>query len=224
MANMNSVVRARARTARAGVQRHVQPGQTSTASPPRWASSRKRSSRTPTRSTRASTCSRARRPRPPPYKAGAEDEYLGNAGTVSRSIGPGASVTINTDISSLLGNGAAAKDGKLLDTLRTISEHLLGGTVEDREALNSTDLKAIDANLETLTQLQATAGSVTNQLQVASSRIEDLETSLAKTLSNVQDVDVAKASIAFSNQQAAYEAALRAGASIVQESLMNFLH
>ncbi len=158
------------------------------------------------------------------YKAGAEDEYLGNAGTVSRSIGPGASVTISTDISSLLGNGSAAKDGKLLDTLRTISEHLLGGTVEDREALNSTDLKAIDANLETLTQLQATAGSVTNQLQVASSRIEDLETSLSKTLSNVQDVDVAKASIAFSNQQAAYEAALRAGASIVQESLMNFLH
>jgi flagellar hook-associated protein 3 FlgL len=158
------------------------------------------------------------------YKAGAEDEYQGNAGTISRSIGPGASVTVNTNISSLLGNGSGAEDGKLLDTLRTISEHLLGGTAEDREALNTTDLKAIDANLETLTQLQATAGSVTNQLQVASSRIEDLETSLAKTLSNVQDVDVAKASIAFSNQQAAYEAALRAGANIVQESLMNFLH
>jgi flagellin-like hook-associated protein FlgL len=33
-----------------------------------------------------------------------------------------------------------------------------------------------------------------------------------------------KASIDYSNQQAAYDAALRAGASIVQESLLNFLH
>ncbi|HEX5853075.1 MAG TPA: flagellar hook-associated protein FlgL [Solirubrobacteraceae bacterium] len=158
-----------------------------------------------------------------PYQPGAEDEYQGNVASISRAIGPGASVTINTDISSLLGNGSGAKDGKLLDTLRTISEHLLSGTPEGRAALNTTDLKAIDASLETLTQLQATAGSMTNQLQAASSRIEDLETSIAKTLSNTQDADIAKTTIAFSNQQAAYEAALRAGASIVQESLLNFL-
>jgi flagellar hook-associated protein 3 FlgL len=157
-----------------------------------------------------------------PYKQGAEDEYLGNSGTVARSIGAGTSVAINTDISSLLGSGSG--DGKLLATLRTISEHLVGGTSEDREALNSTDLKAIDASMETLTQLQATAGSVTNQLQVATVRIEDLQDSVTKTLSNTEDADVAKTTIAYSNQQAAYEAALRAGANIVQESLLNFLH
>jgi flagellar hook-associated protein 3 FlgL len=158
-----------------------------------------------------------------PYKQGAEDEYQGNAATVARSIGPGASVAVNTNISTLLGNGSAAGDGKLLDTLRTISEHLLGGTAEDRAALNTTDLKAIDASMETLTQLQATAGSVTNQLQVAAARVEDLQSSITKTLSNTQDADIAKTTIAYSNQQAAYEAALRAGANIVQESLLNFL-
>jgi flagellar hook-associated protein 3 FlgL len=158
-----------------------------------------------------------------PYKQGAEDEYHGNEGTVARSIGPGASVAVNTNIASLLGNGAGSGDGKLLDTLRTISEHLLGGTEEDKAALNSTDLKAIDASMETLTQLQATAGSVINQLHVASSRIEDLQGSITKTLSNTQDTDVAKATIAYSNEQAAYQAALRAGANIVQESLLNFL-
>jgi flagellar hook-associated protein 3 FlgL len=159
-----------------------------------------------------------------PYEQGANDEYKGSAGAITRVIGPGASVTINTNISTLLGNGQGAGDGKLLDAMRTIAQHLRAGTSEGRQALASTDLKSIDANLETLTQLQATAGSTIDQLQVASSRIEGLQTSITETLSHTEDADFAKTSIAYSNEQAAYDAALRAGASIVQESLLNFLH
>ncbi|HYM66357.1 MAG TPA: flagellin, partial [Patescibacteria group bacterium] len=159
-----------------------------------------------------------------PYKQGENDEYQGNAGTVNRAIGPGASVAISTDLSSLFGNGLAAGDGKLLDTLRTIAQHLRGGTAEDRAALNSTDLKKLDAHLETLSQLQATAGSVTDQLQTAATRLESLQAAITKSLSGTEDADVAKTTIAYSNEQAAYQAALRAGANIVQESLLNFLH
>jgi flagellar hook-associated protein 3 FlgL len=74
-----------------------------------------------------------------------------------------------------------------------------------------------------LTQLQAVAGSVTTQLQTAAARIEQLQATITKSLSSTVDADIAKTSIAYSNEQAAYEAALRAGASIVQESLLNFL-
>ena len=159
----------------------------------------------------------------PPYVSGPEDEYKGNAETVSRAVGPGASVTVSTNISTLLGNGEAAKDGKLLDTLRTIAQHLRGGTAEDREALGTTDLTDLDTNLETLSQLQAVSGSATDQLRVALTRNEDLQTSLTESLSNTEDTNVAATSIAYANEQAAYEAALRAGATIVQESLINFL-
>jgi flagellar hook-associated protein 3 FlgL len=133
------------------------------------------------------------------------------------------SVDISTDISSLLGNGQGAADGKLLDTLQTISEHLRGGTAEDITALGSTDLKSLEANIETLGQLQATAGSVTDQLQTATSRIESLQSSITASLSNTEDANIAQTSIAYSNEQAAYEAALRAGATIIQESLLQFL-
>ena len=159
----------------------------------------------------------------PPYVSGPEDEYKGNAETVSRAVGPGASVTVSTNISTLLGNGEAAKDGKLLDTLRTIAQHLRGGTAEDREALGTTELTDLDTNLETLSQLQAVSGSATDQLRVALTRNEDLQTSLTESLSNTEDTNVAATSIAYANEQAAYEAALRAGATIVQESLINFL-
>jgi flagellar hook-associated protein 3 FlgL len=158
-----------------------------------------------------------------PYEQG-NDEYKGNAETITRAVGPGgASVTISTNISTLLGNGEAAEDGKLLDTLRTIAKDLRGGTAEDRAALGTSDLQKLDGNMETLTQLQATAGSATDQLQAALTRNEDLQTAITGALSNLDDTNVAEASIAYANEQAAYEAALRASATIVQESLLNFL-
>jgi flagellar hook-associated protein 3 FlgL len=158
-----------------------------------------------------------------PYQAGANDEYQGNHETVSRAIGAGATIPISTDISTLLGNGEASGDGKLLDTLRTIAKDLKGGTPADREALASTDLTNLDTNIETLRGLQATAGSATDQLQSALSRNEDLQTAVAESLSNTEDTNVAATSVTYANEQAAYEAALRAGATIVQESLLNFL-
>ncbi len=159
-----------------------------------------------------------------PYEQGAEkDEFKGNTETVSRAVGPGATVTVSTNISSLLGNGEASKDGKLLDTLRTITQHLRSGTAEGREALGTIDLTSLDTNLETLSQLQAVAGSATDQLKTALTRNEDVQTSVTEALSNIEDTNVAAVSIQYANEQAAYEAALRAGASIVQESLLNFL-
>jgi flagellar hook-associated protein 3 FlgL len=158
-----------------------------------------------------------------PYEQGTEDEYQGNSESVSRAVGPGATVTVTTNISTLLGNGEASKDGKLLDTLRTIAKNLRAGTAEAREALGTTDLQNLDGNLETLTQLQATAGSATDQLQTALSRNEDLQSSISQALSNTDDTNVAAVSVEYANEQAAYEAALRAAASIVQESLLNFL-
>jgi len=162
----------------------------------------------------------------PPYAQGegAGDEFKGNTESIARLFGPNATVVVNTDLSSVLGSGKESGDGKLLDVLRTIQQHLSEATPESRAALGSTDLKAIDTSMEGLSELQSQVGSATNQLQTAAGRIETLQESIEKGLSSTIDTDVAKTTIEYSNQQAAYEAALRAGANIVQESLLNFLH
>jgi flagellar hook-associated protein 3 FlgL len=160
----------------------------------------------------------------PPYETGAQDEYQGDNGSIARSVGPGASVAINTNISTLLGSGQGAGDGKLLDVLRTITQNLRGGTPADLEALGGEDLKNIDASLDAMTTLQAHVGAITDQLQVAAGRVQALQANAAQALSSTQDADLAKVSINYSNEQAAYEAALRAGANIVQTSLLDFLH
>jgi flagellar hook-associated protein 3 FlgL len=160
----------------------------------------------------------------PPYKAGAEDAFQGNTESVLRSIGPGTTVSISSNLSGVLGSGPEAGDGGLLDTLRTITQHLTEATPASKEDLNTSDLKNLDANLEALTQLQAQTGSTTDQLDTATTRIESLQGALTQSLSNTQSANIAQVSIAYSSEQAAYEAALRAGANIIQESLLNFLH
>ena len=154
---------------------------------------------------------------------GAGDEFKGNTEAVARLFGPNASVVVNTDLSSVLGSGKESADGKLLDTLRTIQEHLDEDTEASRTELGTSDLKALDAGLEGLSTLQSEVGSATDQLQAAETRIEALQTSIEGGLSDTIDTDVAKTTIEYSNEQAAYEAALKAGADIVQESLLNFL-
>jgi flagellar hook-associated protein 3 FlgL len=162
-----------------------------------------------------------------PYQSASGDLYQGNSGSgaaISRLIGPNTSVQVNVDLSSVLGNGAAGPggaDGKLLDTLNTIYQDMSSGNTT---ALTNTDLNNLDSNFSNLTQMQASLGATADRLQLASSRIQDLNTADTTVLSNTQDADMAQTEINYSTQQAAYQAALRAGANIVQSSLLDFLH
>jgi flagellar hook-associated protein 3 FlgL len=159
-----------------------------------------------------------------PYVQGGADAYQGDAGTITRAIGPQVQVPIGTDISSLLGNGTAAADGKLLDTLRTISSDLRAGTPAASAALRGTDLQQLDTNMDTLDALRADVGARMNRFTLADARLQSLAGNTTQELSDTQDADVAKTITDYTTQQAAYNAALRAGANIVQASLLDFLN
>jgi flagellar hook-associated protein 3 FlgL len=159
----------------------------------------------------------------PPYAVGGADTYLGDTAAVAREIGPGVSVQVNVVGQSLLGDGQGAADGKLLNVLRDISDHLKSGVVADANTLRTTDLKALDTNLDALSQSRATVGATTNRLETADSRLQEVEESLTKLLSDVEDADMAKTYVDFSMQQSVYQSALKAGANIVQQSLLDFL-
>jgi flagellar hook-associated protein 3 FlgL len=152
---------------------------------------------------------------------GATDAYQGNTDTIAREIGPGVSVPVNTTAYAILGGGQAAGDDKLLQVLRDVRDHLLAG---DGTSLRGTDLDRLDTGVDTLMSARAANGALTNRLEAASSRLSALEELSTKNLSDVEDADMAKTMTDFSTQSAAYQAALRAGANIVQASLMDFLH
>ncbi len=162
-----------------------------------------------------------------PYQQGAVDTYAGDqAGLdptvagVLREIGPGVTMSINTVASEFLGDGPGAADGKLLDTLRSDAVAL---RADDAATLRDTSLGRLDTNLDKLLEVRARNGARSNRLDSAISRLSEVEESSVKQLSQTEDVDIAKAMIDFNSQQAAYQSALRAGATLVQTSLLDFL-
>jgi flagellar hook-associated protein 3 FlgL len=163
-----------------------------------------------------------------PYEAGAADDtYHGDGGGVDagvpgivRQIGPGVTMTINVLGRDVLGNGQGAADDKLLHVLRDAVDHLRAG---DGASLRGTDLTRLDANVDSMLGVRAANGARTNRLEAALSRLQEVEESTLGQLSQTEDADIAKTLIDLNSQTAAYQAALRAGASIVQSSLMDFL-
>jgi flagellar hook-associated protein 3 FlgL len=148
----------------------------------------------------------------PPYSAATGDVYQGDASPVVRQIGPGVSVQVNVTGDDVLAG--------LLPALRTLSSHLASN---DTAALGTSDLKAIDAGFDNLTAKRAAVGAITNRVDAAGSRLDDTADITTAFLSKTQDADLPQALTDLSAQQTALQAALRGGAALIQQSLMDFL-
>jgi flagellar hook-associated protein 3 FlgL len=159
-----------------------------------------------------------------PYELGANDEYSGDEGAIERVIGTGVQLQVNVNIKSILGEGAGAEDNKLLDVMRDIATDLRAGTPEAAENLRGTDLERLSTNLDELTRVRAVVGANTGRLQTAGTRLEQLQEASLNQLSQVWNVDMAEALVNYGTEQTAYETALRAGSTLIQPSLMDFLN
>lgn len=170
-----------------------------------------------------------------PYAVGTGDAYQGNTAAVVRDVGPGVAVQLNPSVptvpsgtaaltgQALLGGGQAAGDGRVLDALRDLSAHLRGGTAADLDAVRTTDLQALDRNMRAVIDARATVGATQNRVDAAVTRLDDLQGAATTALSDLEGVDLAKALTDLTVQQTAYQTALRAGAQIIQPTLMDFL-
>jgi flagellar hook-associated protein 3 FlgL len=154
-----------------------------------------------------------------PYTPGGADTYSGNTGVVARAVGPGVNVPVNVDGGSVIGDGSTP--GTLLYTLRQVSADLKANNIS---ALGSTDLQGIDAAVDNVNTVRATVGARADRIETALSRLQALQQSSTEQLSNTEDADMAQVITTYSQQQAVYQAALKAGAQIIQPSLMDFLH
>jgi flagellar hook-associated protein 3 FlgL len=161
-----------------------------------------------------------------PYVAGADDTYHGNEGGfnpavvgIVREIGPGVTMTINSIGRDVLGDGQAAGDDKLLHVLRDAVDHL---NAADGASLRA-DLTRLDSNLDHILEVRAANGARSQRLETALGRLQQTEETTLGQLSDTEDADIAETLIQLNSQTAAYQAALRAGANLIQSSLMDFL-
>jgi flagellar hook-associated protein 3 FlgL len=161
-----------------------------------------------------------------PYVAGADDTYHGNEGGfnpavvgIVREIGPGVTMSINSIGRDVLGDGQTAGDNKLLHVLRDAVDHL---NAADGPSLRA-DLTRLDSNLDHILEVRAANGARSQRLETALGRLQQTEETTLGQLSDTEDADIAETLIQLNSQSAAYQAALRAGANLIQSSLMDFL-
>jgi len=153
----------------------------------------------------------------PPYLEGADDGYKGVTTVVERQVGPGIPLQIGVTADTFLGSGGG--DGMLLDTLRSSAANLRAGNGPGLTA----DLQQLEINLDEVLAVRAFNGARQNRLDAAQSRMTQVEEATIAQLSETEDADIAKTLIELTSQQTAYQAALKAGANIIQASLMDFL-
>ena len=157
----------------------------------------------------------------PPYDTTTtppDDSYKGDGGAVLRTIGPGVTVQVNATASGSTPSTDVL--GTLLPALRQLSTDIGNN---DISAIGTTDLKALDAGLDTITGVQSQIGAITNRVTAAGSRLDDISDVTTILLSNTQDADLPKALTDLSMQQNALQSALQAGSTLIQQSLMDFL-
>jgi len=140
--------------------------------------------------------------------------YVGDAGTVSRTIGAQATVQINQTGPQAFG----APGSDLFTLLSNIST-----TLRTNPAAATPQLTQLDAALSRITSAQAAEGATYQQVQNTQAVQSATGTSLATQLSDLQDIDLADMAVRVSTANVTYQAALQTTANVRQISLLNFL-
>ena len=141
---------------------------------------------------------------------------------MQRLVGAGQTVAINQDGPAAFGATSAGPPAtqNVFDVFDDVINDLNTGNTA---ALGSSALTEMDGAFTTAANARTTAGSVTNRLETQTNLLSAQELSIQGVLSNTEDADMAKVMITFSQTQTAYQAALQAGAKVIQPTLLDFL-
>ena len=139
--------------------------------------------------------------------------YVGDTGQVQRRVADGMQVRVDVP-ASVFGTGT--------DQIFGVLDSVVNGLKGDPSTLSG-DLDRLDSTLRTVGTELASVGSRYSQLTSASDAAATQTLTLTSRLSDIEDVDLAKAVIDLQTQNVGYEAALAATAKVVQPSLVDFL-
>jgi flagellar hook-associated protein 3 FlgL len=138
--------------------------------------------------------------------------YQGNNGQVVREISTGVTTNVNVDPTSTF------------DPVFTAMNQLQTGLTSGSGAAVSASLASFDTALDAVNMSRGQVGARVNRLDALKQRQDGVSVNLTGLLSNVKDVDMAKAITNFSMAQNVYNASLKASAQMMQTSLLDYLH
>ncbi len=151
----------------------------------------------------------------PPYDS--SGTYSGDSGEMEIRIGKNSTITLNFPGDTVLGSAGGVDLFQTLTDLET--------------ALSGNDLAGIQdgiGNLDAAEEQIMSAWSITgyriNNLEGASTALEQINLDTTALISDTEDVDMAEAIMNFTKQEMAMQAVMASSAKILQTNLLNFLN
>ena len=138
----------------------------------------------------------------------------GLSGEISRAIGEGLTMGVNTS-----GDDVFTAEVDLFSTLIGLRDSLRRN---DLEGIRGT-LTPLEDGIDQVSRATALVGSKITRLDTALEQLKEEHLTLEDLISGVRDADMAEAIVQFQMEDNAYRAALKAGAMILQPSLLDFL-
>ncbi|MDQ4007782.1 MAG: flagellar hook-associated protein FlgL [Actinomycetota bacterium] len=142
------------------------------------------------------------------------EPVAGPGTTVQRSVADGVSVRVDMTGPEVFGNGPDALFAVIDDVVRHLRT--------DPAALSG-DLDRLDTALQGMRTAVADVGTRYARLEQATQTAKDTTLELQASLSEVENVDLAKAMMDLQMQEVAYQGALATTARVLQPSLIDFL-
>ncbi|MCX6117383.1 MAG: flagellar hook-associated protein FlgL [Proteobacteria bacterium] len=156
----------------------------------------------------------------PPLSA--DGNYVGDDGSLFVQVAPGSFRPINLNARNLFEPTPEERlqgHGNLVHSMEAFYESLM----ENDKAGIQRALEEIDFHLEKTTSFQASIGGMFNAIHKTQDRTEK-DIDFAKgTLSQIEDVDVFKATSDFKKTEATLQSTLLASNKVLQPSLLNFM-
>ena len=140
--------------------------------------------------------------------------YLGDTNAVTRTVGEGVTVAVNV-------TGPAAFSSSTNDLFTVLSDVI--DQIRTDPAAASGSLSRIDDVQGAMRTAHAEIGTRMNRVEAATSSLSAAALSGSKSLSDVENVDVAAAIVDLQMQEVAYQSALGATSRVLQPTLLDFL-
>ncbi len=141
--------------------------------------------------------------------------FPGVAGAIPRRVGDDVKVDVSVDGRSVFGDGATSVFAEIEDLATALRSGDHAGV--------QTGLAELGARVSTVANAHANVGAAYKRIEQAETTLLSRKLDLTGSLSEVENVDLAEATVDVHLQEVAYQAALAATARVIQPSLLDFL-
>ena len=142
------------------------------------------------------------------------EPVAGPGTTVRRTVADGVQVRVDVTGPEVFGSGA--------DDLFAVPDDVANHLRTDPSALSG-DLDRLDTALQRMRTAVADVGTRYGRLEQAAQTAKDVTLDLQASLSDVENVDLARATVDLQLQEVAYQAALATTGRVLQPTLLDFL-